>query len=668
MSAMASLSQTNSANKSLKAKQNSRGQMPSALLGASPARELSASELAATVAPQSAKAPEAKPEAIAGSPDASPDWAKHAARRPILSLVVPTEEAQTTSPWTAKAEGNGLALSVVEQELKACVQRHTATLKSSLLHACARLDRDIAADVKKHLDTLRGHGQLGSEETIDVDTYDSAARGIFRSSGTPTMAEPGAPSGVMSEVTTQVKVHHTTSPKRAASSRRRGTTASHDTGAHLADVRISFVDLRQSLALPSRQTPLMILRTARAFVKMLVGTHYFSYLCTAMILSNTVLVGCEVEHMSHNELTSVHFVQTQYALNVWYTIELCLRIFADGRQFFMASDGEWRWNWMDIGLVSTSIIDMIVANLDAEKEGSNGVKFGLMIRSIRLMRMLRTLRILRTLRFFSTFRKMVFALAMSMQNLFWSLVMLFIVMYFFAVWFTAGVSDCLLGRVEGCDVKDEHIDDLHHKFGSVPNSMFTLYLSIAEGYHWGPASALLLEVDPGLFAVFLGYIQLTIFGVLNIVEAVFVESAVLSTQHSKEFMLEEKKHEHEEFAKQMSTIFGVIDTDGSGIINLEELGECLADERLQMYLAALDLDTSDAATLFTLLDWDDSGSIDINEFCEGCLKLKGEARSFDINCLLYNVRKLAKHIAVLESRCDAVFRLLDANAHHGLEE
>merc|ERR1712232_146910 len=40
---------------------------------------------------------------------------------------------------------------------------------------------------------------------------------------------------------------------------------------------------------------------------------------------------------------------------------------------------------------------------------------------------------------------------------------------------------------------------------------------------------------------------------------------------------------------------------------------------------------TDARSLFDLLDKDSSGEVDIDEFCEGCLRLKGEAKSFDIH-------------------------------------
>ncbi len=129
-----------------------------------------------------------------------------------------------------------------------------------------------------------------------------------------------------------------------------------------------------------------------------------------------------------------------------------------------------------------------------------------------------------------------------------------------------------------------------------------------------------------------------------------MESAIACTQHCKELLIEDKIHEKKMYVQQMRSIFNEIDVDKSGTISIDELTEFLTDDGFQQYLEALDLNPSDTATLFKLIDFDDSGSVDINEFCDGCIRLKGEAKSFDINCILYNIRKMSKHISILRDQ------------------
>merc|ERR1711972_1033221 len=81
------------------------------------------------------------------------------------------------------------------------------------------------------------------------------------------------------------------------------------------------------------------------------------------------------------------------------------------------------------------------------------------------------------------------------------------------------------------------------------------------------------------------------------------------------------------------------DVDGSGYINGDEMEFFLADPCLNLYLESIDIFPNDARSLFRLLDRDSSGEVSIDEFCEGCLRLKGEAKSFDIHCMIYNNEK-----------------------------
>merc|ERR1719356_322959 len=90
----------------------------------------------------------------------------------------------------------------------------------------------------------------------------------------------------------------------------------------------------------------------------------------------------------------------------------------------------------------------------------------------------------------------------------------------------------------------------------------------------------------------------------------------------------------------MKTIFEEMDTDGTGCLTLQEFERRLDDERVIAYFNALKLDVSDARTLFTLLDYDQSGEIAVDEFLAGCHKLKGESRSLDIAIMQYEIRWL----------------------------
>merc|ERR1712113_447611 len=77
-------------------------------------------------------------------------------------------------------------------------------------------------------------------------------------------------------------------------------------------------------------------------------------------------------------------------------------------------------------------------------------------------------------------------------------------------------------------------------------------------------------------------------------------------------------------------------------------------------LEALEITAFDARSMFKLLDRDDSGLIDIEEFCDGCLRMKGEAKSFDIQCLIYESQRLiTKTTALMVHVEESIYDLKD---------
>jgi len=222
-------------------------------------------------------------------------------------------------------------------------------------------------------------------------------------------------------------------------------------------------------------------------------------------------------------------------------------------------------------------------------------------------------------------------------------------MYFFVVCFPQAVTHY---KTDNPDTDSEEAEELITSFGTLGAAMYSLYQAMSNGKSWGLVATPLFDLGWVYGALFLVFISITLFGVLNVLTAVFVESAMQSTSHHRDLLVQEKQRQRQMYLKHLKTIFLQVDEDESGYICLTEVEQIFNDPSMSNLLDALDITAFDARSMFKLLDSDDSGSVDIDEFCDGCLRLKGEARSFDINCLMYENARLITKTTTLMGRME----------------
>merc|ERR1712129_50305 len=134
-------------------------------------------------------------------------------------------------------------------------------------------------------------------------------------------------------------------------------------------------------------------------------------------------------------------------------------------------------------------------------------------------------------------------------------------------------------------------------------------------------------------AFFLSYIALATFGIVNVVTSIFVESAMASQEYFMDIKIQDALAAKRMHLQHLINFFDSLDADQSGTVSFQELQMLLDDPHFLVYLESINRSGADVVELFQLLDADGSGSITIDEFCDGFLKLKGEAKSFDVHRL-----------------------------------
>mmetsp|Transcript_20770 Transcript_20770/g.37824 ORF Transcript_20770/g.37824 Transcript_20770/m.37824 type:complete len:764 (-) Transcript_20770:15-2306(-) len=352
-------------------------------------------------------------------------------------------------------------------------------------------------------------------------------------------------------------------------------------------------------------------------------------MCLVIIIADAVTCGLEVEHTSEGGWE--YYRHTSVAFTLWYLFELMLRVRMQGIHNFLTGKG-LGWNLLDAFVTVTAIAEMIIEWISSDSGAAI------------VLRLLRLVRLLRFLRCVSEMRKLILSLVSSLMTLLWSLVLMVLLNFFFAIFFTHSTSSYLKsGTLEN---NDSELDLLDRDFGSIGRSMLSLFLAITNGRAWGEYIRELHETHPLSSATFVLYVCLSVMGIMNVVTAVFVESAMRASKNYKELMLHEKLLRDKTNVKHMKIIFHSIDKDGDGVITLEELIAFIEDQDLGLtsYFQALDLSARDTQTLFHLLDTAGSGMVDIEEFCDGCMRLGGPATSFDLNTLMYEQRRTNKQV------------------------
>merc|ERR1712183_174409 len=133
----------------------------------------------------------------------------------------------------------------------------------------------------------------------------------------------------------------------------------------------------------------------------------------------------------------------------------------------------------------------------------------------------------------------------------------------------------------------------------------------------------------GLVALFVFFVSFTVFVVLNVITGVFCEAAIEGARQDHEMKVQQHLSQKESFTTVVCELFGV-SAGTEAELSYKEFEDILMHPSTKAFLAAYQLDVTDAWELFKLLDTDESSLIHVSEFVNGCLRLKGNAKAVDI--------------------------------------
>ncbi|CAJ1367348.1 unnamed protein product [Effrenium voratum] len=375
-------------------------------------------------------------------------------------------------------------------------------------------------------------------------------------------------------------------------------------------------------------------RRIRHCANAVVSKPAFDMLFLALIVTNSLYLGAQLEWASFfNGQADEVALGINLGYTVLFTMEFLLRLLANGPRQLFCKTG-WLWTWLDIAVVGSSWVEIAFAFASGSQENEANSNLRI-IRIFRIGKLLQTVRSFRVLKFLSALRTLVFSIVDATRSLFWALFLLLIILYIFGILFT----DAVLDHFNFSPAESE----LQFYFGSVSRSMTTLFRSILGGVDWYQPADALAAVGPVWTQLFQFYIGLATLTILNVMTGVFCNSALRAAELNHDVMMQNRSV----LRGQAAALFRKMDRTGSGGLTITEFEEVFDDEDMKALLESIDITATDAWTLFNSLNIDGDNLLTLDEFTEGCLLLRGAARSVDMYALKQQIRKLREDVSCI---------------------
>eukprot|EP00928_Gymnodinium_smaydae_P004695 TRINITY_DN1159_c0_g1_i2.p1 TRINITY_DN1159_c0_g1~~TRINITY_DN1159_c0_g1_i2.p1 ORF type:complete len:652 (-),score=153.07 TRINITY_DN1159_c0_g1_i2:137-2092(-) len=387
----------------------------------------------------------------------------------------------------------------------------------------------------------------------------------------------------------------------------------------------------------------------RAFQRM-VWNAKFEYVMGVFILLNTAFIGLQIDMKANSLLSNGNILDHTQSEPTWvrsletvfagiFFVELVARIVANPCRFYYTRRiGELAWNLFDTVVVISSATEEVIKYGVGDDTIAGKLS---VLRIIRIVKILRTLRIIRVVKAFRELRIVLMSMFSCLRQLFWTLLLLGILIYMVALVFLAELTS---SNIYAFDASDTLGLRRVTYFSGLPRSVLTVFQCSTFGVLWDQPGEALVPFIPYVWLILALYMGFVVFAFGNTVTGIFVDQAVKSSQEDlRNVMLEE----HEEQAAMLTTLRAkfVQAADGHSYVTAKKMKKVCEDEQVRMYFKRYDVDIRDVATFFDLVSGSRGISLsDVDAFIGSTLRLKGIAKNVDVVALTYTYKSLMRNV------------------------
>ncbi|CAE7649004.1 SCN3A [Symbiodinium pilosum] len=381
----------------------------------------------------------------------------------------------------------------------------------------------------------------------------------------------------------------------------------------------------------------------------LVEAPVFQSFVGAVILANAIVIGLETDQIADYEWL---FPMLEDAFLFLFAVELFMRLCAYGiLGFFSASGSDCGWNAFDFTLVFLGVLDRGLSALNRLQQGPQ-----LYIVLMRVFRLLRILRIFRIFRVMRQLHILASSLFDAVQSVFWVSVICVLILYICAIVLTRLVGHPVDGDPLAL-VKQEY-------FGSLGSSMLTLFelMAFPNMDRFQPVYA----SNPSLKTFLVIFVIFGAFMMASILTGVITEGMVEKSRMRQEDRRFERETARAVFIRMSRKVLQDHSGTHSSYIDKQQFEKC-KDKVLALSEAdSTPLREKDLDAIFDLVDYDDSGIVEIEELLYGMVQISAELRPMSILELRRSFARGLNAVSQQVSMLDSRLQMMDARLQEAL--
>eukprot|EP00929_Paragymnodinium_shiwhaense_P007378 TRINITY_DN111276_c0_g1_i1.p1 TRINITY_DN111276_c0_g1~~TRINITY_DN111276_c0_g1_i1.p1 ORF type:complete len:718 (+),score=166.97 TRINITY_DN111276_c0_g1_i1:72-2156(+) len=415
----------------------------------------------------------------------------------------------------------------------------------------------------------------------------------------------------------------------------------------------------ERLAVAARQLQFLLRSDAKGtdtFVGRCASSKQFEAFFSMVILCNAVFIAVSANH----EATHIggkkpfEIVAAECTFCGLYIVELFLRASAYRMRYFCSKD--WSWNTFDCLLAIISIQELVLELGVNSQEDAMNMSF---LRILRVMKMMKLFRLIRLMRMFRELRLIWSSIMGSLQAIFWAMVLIAVTSFMVGVCFVQATTNHLSDN-KG-NMSSESIELLTERWGSCQQAMLALFQCVSGGSDWAEFADSLKVVGNMYYALFLFFILFYTCVVTNTLTSLFVETTIANADKDQQYIIQNALENSDKYMQKLKRWFRDLDEDDSGLVEYDEFVKCLDDPHAWAFASTLGIEIMDLKQCFGVLSLGGTRAVDVNAFVDGCMKMRGNAKSMDMLALLAMEKDLTLEVREHVDFCRAEFENLNRN-------